>query len=142
MNLAPERRARDRCALVAAGLLVVVALAACGSDSASGGPDASGANGSGILQPPASVGPPPSPTLPDDTTPVTVDPTLLGFLPEAIDGIPVVEDADEAALALADPALPKIATALDAAVAVDAANGNLVYVLVVRLRPGAFGAEF
>lgn len=146
MNLASERRGRDRFALVVAGLLVAVSLAACGGDSASAsasaGPGSSGGpNGTGILQPPTSFGPPPSPTLPDVTTPVTLDPTLLGFLPEAIDGIPVVEDMDEAALALTDPALPQIATAIDAAVAVDTGNGNLVYALVVRLRPGTFGAE-
>ena len=43
--------------------------------------------------------------------------------------------------ALGNQALPAIATALDAAVAVDAGNGNLVYALVVRIRPTAFGDE-
>lgn len=141
MNLASERRGRDRFGLVVAGLVAAVALAACGSGSASAGPNSAGANGTGVVQHPASVGPPPSPTLPDDTTPVTLDPTLLAFLPEAIDGIPVLEDADEAAAALTDPALSKIATSIDTAVAVDTGSGNLVYALVVRLRPGAFGAE-
>lgn len=141
MNLASERRGRDRFGPVVAGLVAAVALAACGSGSASAGPNSAGANGTGVVQHPASVGPPPSPTLPDDTTPVTLDPTLLAFLPEAIDGIPVLEDADEAAAALTDPALSKIATSIDTAVAVDTGTGNLVYALVVRLRPGAFGAE-
>ena len=142
MKLAPSRRRWSRFAPLVAGLLTAVAIAACGSNSASGGPDSSGGpNGTGIIQPPASFGPPPSPTLPDTTTPVTVDPTLLAFLPEAIDGIPVLEDEDEAALALTDPALPAIATAIDAAVGVDTGSGNLVYALVVRLRPGTFGTE-
>jgi len=89
------------------------------------------------LGPPTSFGPPPSPS-PDDTGPVILDPTLLAILPESINEFPVTESLDEAALALADPALPQIATALDAAVAVDAGTGNLVYALVVKVRPDAF----
>jgi hypothetical protein len=90
------------------------------------------------IEQPGSVGPLPSPTQPDDTTPVVLDETLLGILPEAIDGIEMTYAPDEAAIALDDPALPRIATALDAGVAVDAARGNLVYALVVRLKPGTF----
>lgn len=85
-------------------------------------------------------GPPPSPT-PDEAAPVVLDPTLLGLLPEAVAGFPVTEDLDAASLALADPALDTIATALESAVAVDAGNGDLVLATIVRLRPGAFGDE-
>ena len=67
-----------------------------------------------------------------------IDPTLLEFLPAQIGGIPVTEALDEAALALADPALPRIATALDVGLALDEASGNLVTAHVVRLREGAF----
>ena len=91
--------------------------------------------------PPTSFGPPPSPTAPDDATPLALDPTLLGLLPAAVSGIPVNEDPDAAALALTNQALPAIAMALDAAVAVDTGNGNLVSALVVRIRPSAFGDE-
>jgi hypothetical protein len=89
-------------------------------------------------EPPATIGPPPSPTPPDETSPVVLDPTVLGYLPADVGGIPLTESVDEATQALADPSLPKIATAMDAAVAVDAGNGNLVYAWVVRLRPDTF----
>jgi hypothetical protein len=79
----------------------------------------------------------PSPT-PDEATPAVIDSTLLAYLPESIEGVPVIEDLDEAALALADPALPRIATAIDVGLALDAATGNLVIAHVVRLREGAF----
>jgi hypothetical protein len=67
-----------------------------------------------------------------------LDPTLLAILPESIEGAPVTEALDEAALALADPALPRIATALDVGVAVDTATADLVTAHVVKLRPEAF----
>ena len=86
-------------------------------------------------EPPITIGPPPSPTPPDETTPVTLDPTLLDYLPADVAGIPVTESVDEATTALADPSLPKIASAMDAGVAVDTASGNLVVAWVVRLRP-------
>jgi hypothetical protein len=89
---------------------------------------------------PPSFGPPPSQT-PDDGAPVVIDSTLLGILPVAIGATPVTEDPDAAAQAVSDPALDQIATGVDAAVAVDLGNGDLVYALVVKLKPGAFGEE-
>src|SRR6185503_16024042 len=59
-----------------------------------------GPGATATLQPPTSFGPPPSPTPPDDASPVTLDPTLLAILPESVEGIPVIEDADESAVAL------------------------------------------
>ena len=131
---------------VAVALLagVAIALAACGSkqpsgsgQGGSGGPD-SGSGDSGEL--PASIGPPTA-TTPDVSSPIALDPTLLAYLPTAIDSIPVKEDLDVATDAILDPALPSIATNLDAAVGVDTGTGNLVTAWVVRLRPGAFGDE-
>ena len=90
------------------------------------------------LEPVVTLGPPPSPTPPDETSPVALDPSVLVFLPESVGGVPVTESADEATQAFADPSLPRIASAMDAGVAVDAGNGNLVYAWVVRLRPGEF----
>jgi hypothetical protein len=90
------------------------------------------------LEPPTTIGPPPSPSAPDDTAPVLLDPTLLEILPESIGGIEVTEAIDEAAIALADPALPRIATGLDVGVALDTATANLVTAHVVKLRPEAF----
>jgi hypothetical protein len=101
---------------------------------------ATGAAPTTTAGPVATLGPPPIET-PDDAAPVTIDPTLLEILPEKIGTIPVQEDGDTAALALSDPALDRIATGIDSAVAVDAGNGDLVVANIVRLRPGAFGAE-
>jgi hypothetical protein len=96
-----------------------------------------GATDGSTAEPPASFGPPPSPTAPDDTAPLSIDPSLLAFLPEAIDGRPVAPDPDEAAIALGNRSLDDLATAVNVAVGVDTATGNLVYALVVRLKPGA-----
>jgi len=67
-----------------------------------------------------------------------LDPALLAYLPKAVGGIEIKEDVDEAATALNDPALPRIASAVGGAVAVDTGNGNLVYAWIVHLRPGVF----
>jgi hypothetical protein len=140
-------RARMRLAAaappVSAALLALV-LAGCGSkqptDSASGAPNGSGGpsgSGTDASGPLTSLGPPP--TAPGDTTPISLDPTLLAILPATIGATPVQEDLDVAGDALRDQALPRIATGVDAAVAVDTATGNLVTAWIVRLRPGTFG---
>jgi hypothetical protein len=135
--------------LSAAPLAALVALLALGCDAvlpsgalpppavASGAPASAGSS----APPPATFGPPPSATPPDDASPLALDPTVLEYLPESIDGIPLLEDFDVAGEALLDPALPDIATAVDAAVAVDTAKGNLVTAWVVRVRPERFGTE-
>ena len=137
--------------LAGAGAVLLMALlvVACGSTeppSSTDGPnrptDAVGATGGAtVAPPPVSFGPPPSPSPPDDATPIAIESELLAFLPASVDGIPVVEDLDVAAEALLDPALPQIATGVTAAVAVDTATGNLVTAWIVRLRPDAFGDE-
>jgi len=123
--------------LWATALVAAVVTAGCGSNRPSG-PAGSGSGaaspataGSGGL---ASFGPPPSPSPPDDATGVLLDPTVLEVLPAAIDGVPVNEDADEAAKLLNTLDLGAVAEAADAAVAVN--GGNLVVAWVVRLRPG------
>lgn len=134
--------ARDRLALALATLAAAVALVACGTEGPSptsvggtGGTAATG--GAPSAQAPTTVGPPPSPT-PDDTTPLALDPALLAFLPATVANSPVTEDADEAAVALSDPALPRIASAVDAAAAVDTGTGNLVFAWIVQLKPTVF----
>ncbi len=97
--------------------------------------------GAASIQPPTSLGPAPSPTTPDEAMPLVIDPALRSLVPEKVAGSPVTEDADEAAKALSDPTLRRIASAADAAVAVDTASGNLVLAWIVRLRPKAFGDE-
>src|SRR6185295_4476198 len=122
-----------------AAALLVVALAACqagGPTGTPGGaPGSTDAGGGAATDGVSTLGPPPSPTPSDETSAVTLDPTLLALLPETVNGIPVTESVDEATQALDDPSLPKIATSMDAAVAVDLGTGNLVYAWVVRLRP-------
>lgn len=131
-------------ALVLALGVAVAALVACSPPPPSGTSRplvTTGAVATASALPPTSFGPPPSPTPPDEATPLAQDPSLLQILPVAVNGIAVNEDADAAAEALGNDALPAIATALDAGVAVDAGNGDLVYALVVRLRADAFGDE-
>jgi hypothetical protein len=126
----------------AAVFLPVVILAACSGDPApspspSSAPIATLPVASATDLPPTSFGPPPSPT-PDDASPLVVDSTLMAYLPTSIGGIDVTEDVDEATSALSDPTLPRIASGVDGAVAVDTGNGNLVYAWIVGLRPGVF----
>ncbi len=138
----PRRRSLMTAWLGAAATAAL--LVACSSDpqgsSAASGNSASFASESGAPStPPLTIGPPPSPTPPDDAEPTTIDPTLLAVLPASIDGVPVQEDVDEAAIALSDPALSQIASGLDAGVAVS--GDNLVLAWVVRLRPDRFTAD-
>ena len=118
-------------------LALATLFAACETGDSSGGPSSGVPSGAIPIHPAMTVGPPPSPT-PDDATPAVIDAALLEFLPETVGGAPVTEALDEAALALADPALPRIATALDVGLALDEATRNLVTAHVVRLREGAF----
>jgi hypothetical protein len=132
---------RRRIAAALAIGTLVGALTACepGSTQSTARPGSTSSVGGGVtFEPPASFGPPPSPSPPDSASPVALDPTLLAILPESIDGVPVTEAIDEAAIALNDPALPRIATALDVGVAIDTATADLVTASVVKLRPEAF----
>lgn len=124
-------------------LAITIAVAACSTTppTSTGTPGigpASGSGATGSLEPPGSFGAPPSSSSPDVASPVVVDPTLLTLLPESVEGFPVKEDIDEAAKALGDPTLARVASAVDAGVAVDAGTGNFVLAWIVRLRPAAF----
>jgi hypothetical protein len=123
---------------VAAVLLVVAAACQPTSPSSTAGSSAAAGGATASPEPLITMGPPPSPTPPDEASPVVLDPTVLGYLPADVSGVALTESVDEATQALADPSLPRIASAMDAAVAVDAGNGNLVYAWVVRLRPDRF----
>lgn len=125
---------------VAALAAIGAGVAACSGDPAATPTRAPGSSAlaTATAVAPATVGPPPSPTPPDDTSPIVLDAALLAFLPESVGGAAVTEDADEAANALNDPALPGFASAVDGAVAVDTGTGNLVYAWVVKLRPDVF----
>ena len=67
-----------------------------------------------------------------------VDATLLAVLPAAVDGLPVNESPEGEDAALADPILPQVASEIASGLAIDAATGDFVYVVVVRLLPGGF----
>jgi hypothetical protein len=124
-----------------AGTLALAAslLVACQAGSTATAGAASSRPGASPSSPVVpTLGPPPSPTPPDETAPVILDPKLLELLPAVVNGTPVTESVDEATQALGDPTLPRIASAVDAAVAADPGSGNLVYAWVVRLRPSAF----
>lgn len=126
-----------------AGALVLAALAGCSTAAPSAAPSnpaSAGPVATATAAALGTIGPPPSPT-PDDAGPVVLDDALLGILPAEIGSTPVKEDLDAASLALGDPALDQVASAIDAGVAFDAGSGNLVLALVVRLKPGAFGEE-
>jgi hypothetical protein len=135
-----------RIGIAGLALATGVAVAACGSVDNLGvaTPTAAGPTvgplATASAQAPASFGPPPNPTG-DDAAPVTIDNTLLALLPEKIGTAPVQEDPDAAAAAVNDPALDQLAISVDSAVAVDSGNGDLVLANIVRLKPGAFGAE-
>ena len=127
---------------------VVVAAAVLGacqsggpSGNPGGGPGSSAPGASAASDAPSTLGPPPSPTPPDETTAVILDPTVLELLPEKVGGVAVTEDADEATRALSEPSLQTFGSAVDAGVAVDVGSGDLVYAWVVRLRPDAFSDE-
>ena len=127
----------NRASVPALGIALIVGACTSGPTATpTGKPASSGAAATATAQAPTSFGPPPSPSAPDDTTPLTLDGGLLDVLPMVVEGIPLTEDLDIASDALSDPVLPHIATAADAAVAVDTGSGNLVSAWVIRLRPG------
>lgn len=129
------KRTRAIVLLVAASAV----FAACSSDpvASAAPPSSGGALPTATAALPPSFGPPPSPTPPDESSPIVLDNALLAFLPMAVAGTKITEDPDEASNALNDPALPRIASAVDGAVAFDGGS-NLVYAWVVQLRPGVF----
>jgi len=111
---------------VALVAVLAVGLTACGRPAAEGS-----------SSPAMTAGPPPA-VSPDMSSAAEVDATLLDVLPASINGIPVVEALEEAALAIDDPTVARIGSAVDVGVAVDPSTGNLVTAHIVRLREGAF----
>lgn len=118
-------------------IAVALSVAACATDQRPSGAPGVTDGPRSTSELPGSFGPPPIPTQPDDASPVVLDGALLQILPDSVGGFEITEAPDEAAIALSDPALSSIATAVDVGVAVDTATGNLVTAHVVRLREGA-----
>ncbi len=116
---------------LATAAVVTLALALIGC---SGSPSASIPAATPTLAPPASFGPPSSPGA-SVAASVAVDKTLLSVLPPFVDGVPVQESSLGESDAMGTADLPSIASAIVAAVAVDTGTSDLVYALVVRLRP-------
>lgn len=136
----PTRRLRAGLALA---LALAPAVGACGATGPTAGPPTAGPTidqgPTPTLAPPVSFGPPPTPTPDDGSGPLVIDAALLELLPAEVAGAPVIESLDEATLALGNAVLQEIASAVDAAVAVDTSSGNIVYALIVRLRPARLG---
>jgi hypothetical protein len=125
-------------ALRLCGIAIAAVLAACqapASPGGSGGPNPGGSagstHGSGI---------PGSPAIPTAgvSVPAEIDASLLDYLPTSVGDAVVEENIEEAAIAISDPTLSRIATAVDVGVALEQSSGNLVAAHVVRLREGAF----
>jgi hypothetical protein len=73
---------------------------------------------------------------------ISIDSALLAVLPASVHGAPLVENPDGEAHDLTDPALAGEASALAAALVIDAATSDWAYVSVVRLRPGVFSDAY
>jgi hypothetical protein len=71
---------------------------------------------------------------------VDIDPALLQVLPEAVDGLAIMESTEAEAVSLGDPLLGRVASAIAAGLAIDQVSGEFVYATVVRLLPGALDA--
>lgn len=117
---------------------VLIALAGC-SSSGPGSPGAAAPSAQlpSTVGPPASLGPTVGPGGPGASPTIAIDASLLAILPTSVGGLTVIESTDGEDGAMADPGLPSIASAFVAGVAVDTSTSDLVYALVVRLRPGA-----
>ena len=142
MTRAPGRAAWRAVAFAALGLI----LAGCGTSRGTpatpelgGGSGAPGGSGDTPRGTSGTLASGPSATPPDEASPITLDTTLLGFLPVSVDDAPVREDLDAASQALLDPALSRIASGASAGVAVT--GGDLVTAWVFRVRRDAFGEE-
>jgi hypothetical protein len=121
-------------AQIAGVLLAAMVAAACGPTQGSPSPSPE------TLEPtpPATLGPSETPV---QTSGVVIDSRLLDVLPDAVDGFELVESPDAELAALEDPQLEAVAASMAAGIAVDAAGGEFVYAIVVRLNPGAMDAN-
>jgi hypothetical protein len=130
----PRRRLLGIALAIALPIAITLAATACSPTTPSATPTPSVPNS----QTPADATTTPGAA----TTPgVAIDASLLAVLPATVDGIALDESADGEAEALSDPALGSVAEAIAAGLAIDAASGEFVYAVVVRLRPGAMNDE-
>lgn len=130
------RRPTAAAAMLLAAVIAVIAVVAAGCGPTQASPSASPE----VIKPtpPVTLGPSETP-LP--TSGVVIDSRLLDVLPEAVDGFELVESHDAELAALEDPQLAAVAAAIAAGIAVDAAGGEFVYAIVVRLLPEAMDAD-
>ena len=152
MTLGSPRRAGGLNPTVIAALLVVIGLAggAVLALSRPGGPNPTASpvlsSDEGSLAAPATGTPAPSAsgssTNPGGSPSISIDSALLAVLPASVHGVPLVENADAEAHDLTDPALAGEASALAAALAIDATTSDWAYVSVVRLRPRVFSDAY
>ena len=140
----PSRPARRRALAgrewLGAAVAAVLVLAACGSGAAAPGATSQGSSPSAAsaAAPAASAGNPPSTAAgPSSVGTVAVDPNLLTFVPDEVDGLKLTYDPETTARVVNDPALARDASALAIAIAVEPGTSvasELTVVSVVRLR--------
>ena len=129
-------------AVTAAALLLVVVVAACGGPTEQAArPVASAtATPSPSAQPSAAPSPSSSASAAASSGAVLRDPSLLGILPAAVDGVPVGEEPSSMADALSDPDF--VANVQAAVFATVVAADDLASGVVARLRPGVYSDGF
>jgi hypothetical protein len=153
VTLGSPRRAGGLNPTVIAALLVVIGLAggAVLALSRPQGPTPTATPGLssdlGSLAAPATGTPAPSASGSTSATAggspsISIDSALLAVLPASVHGVPLVENADAEAHDLTDPALAGEASALAAALVIDATTSDWAYVSVVRLRPRVFSDAY
>lgn len=136
-------RSVGRVAAAATLLAATLAAVGCGA-SGPPSPPAAATAASASASPP-SIEPSPAPSSPPPAGRPTIDMSLLDVLPPAVDGIALVPAPGAAAEIIADPSLGAAVAAVGVGLVVgpgSSAADDLAVVNVVRLRAGAFGADF
>lgn len=129
-RVAGRRPARARAILVACVVVAACGAAVTPAPSITSEPTATVA---------ATPTPSAAPTEPAAGS-VVVDAALLEVLPAQVDGLPLVENPEGEAGAMAAPGLADFASGIVAGLAIDSASGEFVYAVVVRVRVGAMSA--
>ena len=132
-------------AIIAVAVALTAAIVGCGPTPATPrlvasptGSIAPAATAEGPSATAAGTGPPSSPASPGAD--VQVDPALLAFVPDAVDGVQLTFDPETSATIAADPSVAPDASSLAVALAIvpgSSAADDLAVVSVVRLRDPA-----
>lgn len=129
--------------VAAAATLLAATLAAVGCGAAGPPSPPAAATAASVSPPP--IEPSGAPSSPPPAGRPTIDMSLLDVLPAAVDGMALVPAPDAAAEIIADPSLGAAVAAVGVGLVVGPGSSDaddLAVVNVVRLRAGAFGADF